>query len=94
VRSTRGVIGFVKQGKDYQKVPIKLISLFREIKTQSQDSDSIPIAGDKVILEDPQYNNVPAIFKESKGETRSILLIQLLNQSVEIEVDNTKFSKK
>ena len=94
VRSTRGVIGFVKQGKDYQKVPIKLISLFQDIKIQSQDSESIPIAGDEVILEDPQYNNVPAIFKESKGETRSLLLIQLLNQSDEREVDNIRFFKK
>jgi transcriptional antiterminator RfaH len=94
VRSTRGVIGFVKQGKDYQKVPLKLITLFRDGMEYPDTEISLPKTGDKVVIEDDQYNNIPAIFKEYKGETRSILLIQLLNQSVEIEVDNTKFVKK
>jgi transcriptional antiterminator RfaH len=93
VRSTRGVIGFVKQGKDYQKVPESLINLFQDCDTLEKLDASIPAKGDKVVLNNPQYNNIPAIYQEPKGENRAILLIQLLNKPVEMVVDNSEFVK-
>lgn len=93
VRSTRGVIGFVKQGKLYQQVPEQLITLFRDCDTFEKLDASVPAKGDKVMLNNTQYNNIPAIYQEPKGENRAVLLIQLLNKPVEMIVDNKEFAK-
>ena len=93
VRSTRGVIGFVKQGKDYQKVSQALIDVFRDCDAVEKLDTSIPVKGDKVVLNNIQYSNIPAIYQEPKGENRAILLIQLLNKPVEMVVENSEFVK-
>ena len=92
VRSTRGVIGFVKQGKDYQKVPTQLIETFIELEAVESVDKKVPGKGVKVMIESPAYNNIQAIYQEPKGENRSILLIQLLNKPVLIELENNEFS--
>ena len=94
VRSTRGVIGFVKQGKDYQKVSQALIDVFVQCDTVDKLDSALPTKGDNVMLQHPQYQNIPAIYQEPKGENRAILLIQLLNKPVELVVDNSQFIKK
>ena len=55
---------------------------------------ALPSKGDQVMLQHPQYQNIPAIYQEPKGENRAILLIQLLNKPVELVVENSQFSKK
>ncbi len=92
VRSTRGVIGFVKQGKDYKKVSVSLINAFRELQTLAKIDSKLPKAGDKVTLHSSNYNNIQAIYQEPKGEQRAMLLIELINQPVLVEVDNSEFS--
>ncbi|MCP3429102.1 transcription/translation regulatory transformer protein RfaH [Opacimonas viscosa] len=92
VRSTRGVIGFVKSGKDYQKVPNKLISTFRELETVVSVDKKVPSKGVKVLIDTPAYNNIQAIYQEPKGENRALLLIQLLNKPVLIELENNEFT--
>ncbi|WP_010179968.1 transcription/translation regulatory transformer protein RfaH [Glaciecola sp. HTCC2999] len=94
VRSTRGVIGFVKQGKDYQKVSQALIDVFVQCDTVDKLDSALPTKGDNVMLQHPQYQNIPAIYQEPKGENRAILLIHLLNKPVELVVDNSQFTKK
>ena len=92
VRSTRGVIGFVKSGKDYQKVPTTLISTFRKLETVVSVDRKVPAKGVKVTIDTPTYNNIQAIYQEPKGENRAILLIQLLNKPVLVEFENNEFT--
>ncbi|HAQ48726.1 MAG TPA: transcription/translation regulatory transformer protein RfaH [Glaciecola sp.] len=92
VRSTRGVIGFVKQGKEYQKVSSSLISVFRELQSVAQVDSKLPKTGDKVTVHSANYNNIQAIYQEPKGEQRAMLLIELINKPVLVELDNTEFS--
>lgn len=91
VRSTRGVIGFVKQGKAYQQVSSSLINIFREIKDATGLDTSLPQSGDTVMVQSANYNNIQAIYQEPKGDKRALLLIELINQPVLVEVDNTEF---
>lgn len=91
VRSTRGVIGFVKQGKDYQKVPTQLIQTFIELEAVDSVDKKVPSKGAKVMIESAAYNNIQAIYQEPKGESRAILLIQLLNKPVLIEMNNNDY---
>jgi transcriptional antiterminator RfaH len=92
VRSTRGVIGFVKQGKAYQQVSSSLISVFREPQSVAQVDSKLPKTGDKVTVHSANYNNIQAIYQEPKGEQRAMLLIELINKPVLVELDNTEFS--
>lgn len=92
VRSTRGVIGFVKQGKDYQKVSSSLINVFRELQSVAQVDKNLPKTGDIVTVHSANYNNIQAIYQEPKGEQRAMLLIELINKPVLVELDNTEFS--
>jgi transcriptional antiterminator RfaH len=92
VRSTRGVIGFVKQGKAYQQVSNSLISVFRELQSVAQVDSKLPKTGDKVTVHSANHNNIQAIYQEPKGEQRAMLLIELINKPVLVELDNTEFS--
>ncbi|MEH6817949.1 MAG: transcription/translation regulatory transformer protein RfaH, partial [Pseudoalteromonas distincta] len=48
----------------------------------------IPKTGDVVSVNNDSFSNIQAIYKEPDGDLRSILLINLLNQKIEVSVDN------
>ena len=56
--------------------------------TESQ----IPKTGDVVSVNNDSFSNIQAIYKEPDGDLRSILLINLLNQKIEVSVDNKDIS--
>lgn len=91
VRSTRGVLGFVKQGKSYQKVPKELISVFQDMVEIEQFDSMLPKKGDSVMINSQSFNNIKAIYQEANGATRAFLLIDILNKPVTIELENTEF---
>lgn len=92
VKNTRGVSGFVTYGAKYQIVSDHLINELHNYKP-SLETSSHPGAGDSVHLNNGSFNNVQAIFKETDGDKRSILLINLLNQKIEVSVDNNDIRK-
>ena len=49
----------------------------------------LPEVGQKVGIKEGPFVGVEAIYKESDGEKRSILLITLINKKVEIKFDNS-----
>ena len=58
----------------------------------SEVTSSLPKAGDVVYLTTESFKNVQAIYQESDGEMRSILLVNLLNKQVTVSVDNKEIS--
>lgn len=92
VRSTRGVIGFVKRGQAYQIVPTALIDTFKDVDAVEHLDQKVPVKGAKVLIQTEAYNNIQAIYQEPKGESRAILLIQLLNKPVLLELENSDFA--
>jgi transcriptional antiterminator RfaH len=97
IRSTRGVMDFVRQGRMPTELQGELIySLKQQEKTQlSENSEplaiGIPQSGDKVRIIDCQFSGVDAIYHEADGDKRSILLITLINKQVKVPMDNQKF---
>ncbi|MGL5291316.1 MAG: transcription/translation regulatory transformer protein RfaH [Vibrionaceae bacterium] len=90
IRSTRGVVDFVRQGMQPCEVPLSLITNLKkhEQACRAQDLQNAFVTGQKVeILEGP-WQGVDAIFKEADGLHRSVLLIKMLNQPVEISLSN------
>ncbi len=94
IRSTRGVIGFVRRGREPQLVPKTLVHQFKTLHDVAQVKDkNLPKQGDMVLINHPQYNNVRAIYQEAKGDARAILLLELINKPVEVIFNNTDFKK-
>jgi transcriptional antiterminator RfaH len=87
VKNTRGIGGFVSYGAKYQVVPTPLINQLKSERSHTTES-KIPKAGDAVSVNNNAFKNIQAIYKEPDGDMRSILLINLLNQQVEISVNN------
>tara|TARA_Y100000780_G_scaffold228025_1_gene244876 strand:+ start:1445 stop:1987 length:543 start_codon:yes stop_codon:yes gene_type:complete len=87
VKNTRGINGFVAYGSRYQIVPDSLIQQLKSERIESAES-TLPKVGDTVSVHNHAFNNITAIYKEPDGDMRSILLINLLNQKVEVSVDN------
>ena len=87
VKNTRGIGGFVSYGAQYQLVSTHIINQLKNERLHTNES-LIPKAGDVVSVNNDSFNNIQAIYKEPDGDLRSILLINLLNQKIEVSVDN------
>lgn len=94
ISSTRGVSHFIRFGKLPVQIPFSLIkSLMLQPKPLLTDP-TLPKCGDKVIITEGIFEGLEAIYAEPDGETRSILLLSLINQKVEHRIDNHQFEKR
>jgi transcriptional antiterminator RfaH len=93
VKNTRGVAHFVRCGAKYQPVPNELIHQLKQECVENRES-RLPKAGELVGLTNASFNNIDAIYQQSDGDMRSILLINLLNRQVSISVDNKSIAAK
>ncbi len=91
VRSTRGVSDFVRFG--YHPVVLQgdLIYSLKHMANIAEDTtrDELPQVGQLVEINSGPYVGINAIYKESDGDKRSVLLITLINKQVEIRIDNS-----
>lgn len=97
IRSTRGVVDFVRQGVQPCLVPQSLISNLKRheeaCRAQNVQQKAF-VEGQKVEILGGQWQGVDAIFKEADGLYRSVLLIQLLNQPVEVSLANQDIARR
>ncbi|PMH46857.1 transcriptional activator RfaH [Vibrio sp. 10N.286.49.B3] len=101
IRSTRGVSDFIRMGPHPKVLEGSLIyelkCLEEEMATDQQalaaeSSAEVSLKkGDKVQLSSGQFAGIDAIYQESSGENRSIMLIQMINRPVAVTVDNSHF---
>ena len=96
IRSTRGVIDFVRTKQQYSKVPSKLLDVLKSEQAARALTSSIGQqfnSGDKVIIQDGSFQNIDAVFKCADGLERSILLLNMLNHQNEVSIANDSFQK-
>ena len=86
VNNTFGVYGFVKFAGKPQVVPDAVIGTFEAIEKQTIDLTLK--SGEKVVIDNGDYEYITAIFLEADSELRSILLIEMLNQKIRLSVEN------
>ncbi|OEF24009.1 transcription/translation regulatory transformer protein RfaH [Vibrio rumoiensis] len=89
IRSTRGVMDFVRFGGQPHQVSESLITQLKECELGEQDCSQLPQPGQSIQIKSGQFSGFEAIYQEPDGEKRSILLITMINQQVTIKVDNT-----
>jgi len=91
VRSTRGVVGLVRAGFELIKIPAAIIEGLmarRDSATGLIAIDSIGLNnGDKVRVFDGPFAALEGIFKEHRGRTRSLLLLEILGRETAVEID-------
>ncbi|MDF7679473.1 transcription/translation regulatory transformer protein RfaH [Enterobacteriaceae bacterium ESL0689] len=93
ISATRGVKCFVRFGAQPVIVPSTIIHQLSTYKPESITDPQTPYEGDDVLITDGAFAGLQAIFSEPDGETRSILLLSLLNQQIRKSVKNTDFQK-
>jgi transcriptional antiterminator RfaH len=90
VRSTRGVADFVKFGAYPKALEGDLIYTLQQYESSNkhQVQSSLPEKGEVVEVKSGQFAGVDAIFHESDGDKRSILLINIISKEVSVSVCN------
>jgi transcriptional antiterminator RfaH len=89
IRSTKGVVNFVRFGLNFAKVPdtvIEFIKANQLISIEKLKNLNKFKPGDKVQIIDGVFKNCIAIFKSSKPDERVILLMNLLGQQQAINI--------
>ena len=89
IRSTKGVVNFVRFGLNFAQVPdtiIKFLKANQLINKEKLINLNKFKSGDKVQITDGVFKNCVAIFKSSKSEERVILLMNLIGQQQTIKI--------
>ena len=89
IRSTKGVVKFVRFGLNFAQVPDNVIEFLKAnqlINKEKLINLNKFKSGDKVQIIDGVFKNCVAIFKSSKSEERVILLMNLLGQQQTINI--------
>ncbi|MDF2183732.1 transcription/translation regulatory transformer protein RfaH [Grimontia hollisae] len=97
VRSTRGVVDFVRQGLMPTVIPAELITHLMAHEDSDEQREALSDVfkpGDQVEVLSGLFEGTEAIYKEADGELRSILLINLISRQVEVSTENKVIRKK
>lgn len=97
VRSTRGVVDFVRFGAKPKEVQGDLIFELKQLDKYCSDNamlSSQPKRGDHIRVKSGQFAGIDAIFQEQDGEKRSIMLVKMITQSVPVSIDNSDLDLK
>jgi transcriptional antiterminator RfaH len=89
IRSTKGVLNFIRFGVIFAQVPdtvIEFIKANQLITKEKLKNLNTFKSGDKVQITDGVFKNCVAIFKSFKADNRVILLMNILGQQQAINV--------
>jgi transcriptional antiterminator RfaH len=89
IRSTRGVMDFIRFGQQPKEIQGDLVFQLKQLDPDLElASVSLPKKGQKVQVTGGQFSGIEAIYQEPDGETRSIMLVTMINQAVPMSIDN------
>ena len=93
IQATRGVSCLIRFGKYPVIVPTSVIDGLSRHSHTLCIASNVPECGAKVTVLEGAFAGIEAIYKEPDGEKRSIILLNILNKSVEKVVDNSVINK-
>ncbi|EKT53059.1 transcription/translation regulatory transformer protein RfaH [Providencia sneebia] len=93
IQSTRGVSHFVRFGLNPAIIPDEIIEVLQLTPVAKLVAPETPMSGDHVVITEGIFAGIKAIYCEPDGETRSILLLNILNKNVTKALDNKQFKK-
>ena len=96
IRSSRGVSKIVRFGEELAKVPEALVLQIKDCEKASVSSLNalnLPQKGDTVIIVEGPFKDLQAVYSQTDGQQRSIVLISLLHQQAPTSLANTQIQK-
>jgi len=96
IRSSRGVSKIVRFGEEPAKVPEALVSQIKDCEKASVSSlnaPNLPQKGDTLIIVEGPLKGLQAVYSQTDGQQRSIVLISLLHQQAPTSLANTQIQK-
>jgi transcriptional antiterminator RfaH len=96
IRSSRGVSKIVRFGEEPAKVPESLILQIKDcekVNSQPLNAPNVPQKGDTVIILEGPFKGLQAVYSQTDGQQRSIVLISLLHQQAPTSLANTQIQK-
>ena len=95
IRSTKGVLYFVRFGLSYAKIPDNIIEFIKtnELNTAEKLKNINKFKpGDKVQITDGVFKNCIAIFKSYKSDERVILSMNILGHQQKLTIKQESFN--
>ncbi|MGL4829334.1 MAG: transcription/translation regulatory transformer protein RfaH [Vibrio sp.] len=91
VRSTRGVVDFVRLGSHPRELQGDLIFQLKQFDYEQLKgvSKQLPEKGQVVRVARGQFAGIEAIYQEPDGDARSIMLVKMISQQVPMSIDNS-----
>ena len=89
IRSTKGVVNFVRFGLNFAQVPDTVIEFLKAnelINKEKFNNLNRLKSGDKIQITDGVFKNCVAIFKSSKPQERVLVLMNILGQQQSITI--------
>jgi transcriptional antiterminator RfaH len=95
VRSSRGVVDFVKFGNKIAEVQNSIIGTIEEAISINQKCSygDIPDAGQQVIITEGEFVGLEGVFQERESESRCFVLLEFLGRANRVKMDLTALKK-
>ncbi len=98
IQSTRGVARLVRFGNLPMPVPDRLIDELKArgeaiAQLQPDGEQALPRSGDKVRIVSGPFQALDAVFLESSGERRALVLVELIGKTMQLEVDHASIER-
>lgn len=96
VRSTRGIIDFVRSGAKPTIIANVVIQQIMQHDVQKRDvikRTDMPQTGDKLLIKEGPFAGIEAIFKEADGDKRAFILIEIINRKTSISLAHSEYKK-
>jgi transcriptional antiterminator RfaH len=95
IRSTRGVAGLVRFGDTLATVPTTLVHLLlqNQLERQQQAPAQPFKPGETLEILNGPFASLNAVFKQSDGAHRSIILLNFLGQQLQLNMQNKDLRK-
>ncbi|NAW70343.1 transcription/translation regulatory transformer protein RfaH [Vibrio sp. V27_P1S3P104] len=96
VRSTRGVVDFIRFGPEPKALPNELVHELKQLDHLAKEycKQEMPSAGQAIEVKSGQFCGMKALYQEPDGDTRSIMLVKMINQPVMMSIDNKHLALK
>lgn len=93
IRSTRGVSRLVTFGAEPAKVDNRLIEMLRAQSADTPRTLRLFSPGERVMVIDGPFAGIEAVYQMSNGESRVMVLIELLSKPVQMSISPVKLRK-
>ena len=82
------MVDFVRKRNVPIEVKASLIRSLKKLTINTNVEQRAPQLGDAIKIKQGQFSGVEAVFYESDGDTRSIMLINLINTQTKVSIEN------